>query len=114
MKKNNEQLNENNNNENVNQFQPNGYAKFYFSDKVYEKFLEDIGQLLSDKQKCWIFFFLFFIIFYSKNENNGIYFSNIFNIIKFIKQIILIKKLYSFNKFWKLFLMIENWFKKML
>ena len=54
------------------------------------------------------FFFLFFIIFYSKNENNGIYFSNIFNIIKFIKQIILIKKLYSFNKFWKLFLMIEN------
>ena len=28
MKKNNEQLNENNNDENVNQFQPNGYAKF--------------------------------------------------------------------------------------
>lgn len=35
----------------LNKFGPNGYAKFYFTDKVYEKFLEDIRQLLSDKQK---------------------------------------------------------------
>lgn len=32
-------------------FGENGYAKFYFKDSVYEKFLKDIRELLKDKDK---------------------------------------------------------------
>jgi len=32
-------------------FGPNGYAKFYFKDTTYEKFLKAIRNLLSDKEK---------------------------------------------------------------
>lgn len=32
-------------------FGENGYAKFYFKDSVYEKFLQDLRKLLSDKEK---------------------------------------------------------------
>ena len=32
-------------------FGENGYAKFYFKDKTYEQFLQDIRELLSDKNK---------------------------------------------------------------
>ena len=35
----------------VNKFGVKGYAKFYFKDKVYEKFLKDIRELLKDKNK---------------------------------------------------------------
>lgn len=35
----------------VNKFGVNGYAKFYFKDQVYEKFLKDIRELLKDKNK---------------------------------------------------------------
>ena len=34
----------------LNKFGENGYAKFYFKDSLYEKFLIDIRKLLSDKQ----------------------------------------------------------------
>ena len=33
----------------VNKFGENGYAKFYFKDSVYEKFLKDLRTLLSNK-----------------------------------------------------------------
>lgn len=35
----------------LNKFGENGYAKFYFKDSTYEKFLEEIRHLLSDKDK---------------------------------------------------------------
>ncbi len=35
----------------LNKFGENGYAKFYFKDSTYEKFLHDIRELLSDKEK---------------------------------------------------------------
>lgn len=35
----------------LNKFGENGYAKFYFRDSVYEEFLHDIRELLSDKEK---------------------------------------------------------------
>ena len=35
----------------LSKFGPEGYAKFYFNDKTYEKFLIDIRDLLSDKAK---------------------------------------------------------------
>ena len=35
----------------TNKFGENGYAKYYFKDKKYEKFLEDIRKLLKDKDK---------------------------------------------------------------
>lgn len=34
----------------VKKFGENGYAKFYFKDSVYEKFLKEIRELLSDKE----------------------------------------------------------------
>lgn len=35
----------------VNKFGEDGYAKFYFKDAQYEKFLKDIRELLKDKEK---------------------------------------------------------------
>ena len=35
----------------VNKFGDNGYAKFYFKDQKYEKFLQEIRSLLKDKDK---------------------------------------------------------------
>ena len=35
----------------LNKFGKEGYAKFYFKDEVYEKFLTEIRDLLSDKEK---------------------------------------------------------------
>jgi len=35
----------------LNKFGKNGYAKFYFKDATYDKFLSDIRELLSDKNK---------------------------------------------------------------
>ena len=46
-----EELFENSYNALLNKFGPEGYAKFYFKDETYDKFLEDIRKLLSDKEK---------------------------------------------------------------
>ena len=34
-----------------NKFGENGYAKFYFKDSQYEKFLKELRELLKDKDK---------------------------------------------------------------